>query len=207
MCGRFTLTAPQKLSSRYPRFRFPAATPRFNVAPTQAVLAVRNTGEDAAEFLAWGLQGNVNARSETVAVKPMFRDSLRERRAIVFADGYYEWQRRYDGKQPYYIHRPDGAPFVFAAIWDASGCALMTAAAAGELAVIHDRMPVILADELCERWLQREPMDPESAERLLAHGTNALVAEPVSTAVNRVANDAPSLIVPVKPYEQGDLFA
>lgn len=207
MCGRFTLTAPQKLGARFPRFRFPALAPRFNIAPTQPVVGVRNTGGDDAELLSWGLHGNINARAETVAVKPTFRESLRSRRAIVFADGYYEWQQRHDGKQPYFIHLLDGSPFAFAAIWDATGCALMTTDALGGLVTIHDRMPVILLDGAIDRWLAPEPLDAVAAQALLAGGNGgALVAEPVSTKVNRVANDDPSLIVPVRPPEQESLF-
>ena len=118
MCGRFTLTVPQKLKAMFPKYRFPGLAPRYNIAPTQRVVALPNTGTDEAEMMVWGMSGNINARAETVTEKPSFKRSARERRAIVFADGYYEWKMFGDGKQPYYIRRSDGEPFTFGALWD-----------------------------------------------------------------------------------------
>ena len=182
-------------------------TPRYNVAPTQEVVALRNDANGEASLIAWGMGGNINARSETVAVKPSFRESLRARRAIVFADGYYEWQKRHDGSQPYFIHRPNEEPFAFAALWDFAGCTIITTDASPQLASIHERMPVILSDEFRDAWLANVPLESEAARALLAAPLTDLLARPVSTAVNRVANDGPSLIVRVEPPEQPGLFS
>src|SRR6185437_16948896 len=160
MCGRYALTVPAKLKSLFPKYRFPAMTPRYNVAPTQEIVALRNDAGDDAEMMVWGMGGHVNARLETVAQKPSFADAFEKRRAIVFADGYYEWQTRQDGKQPYFIHRPDEQPFAFAALWEGNACTLMTTEAAPSLATIHDRMPVILAPDSCEGWLVARELHP-----------------------------------------------
>ena len=206
MCGRYALTAPQRLKSLFPTYRFPSVAPRYNVAPTQDVLALRNDAHGEAALMPWGMQGNINARFETVAEKPSFRDSLRVRRAVVFADGYYEWQVRPDGKQPYFIHLPDEAPFTFAALFDATGCTLITTHAAPSVASIHDRMTVILSAGFRERGLDERELDGATATELLGHPVSDLVARPVSTAVNKVANDVPALIARVEPPQQGDLF-
>ncbi len=215
MCGRYTLTVPARLAAVFPAYRFPAVAPRYNIAPTQPVLGLRG-GERAAELLVWGMRGNINARAESVAVKPTFRESLRLRRALVFADGYYEWQALGDGKQPFYVRREDGAPFAFAALWSmeaaADGvarhtCALLTTAASPALQPIHHRMPVILRDEHCGAWLSLEPMEADAAAGVVARADDRLRAYPVSLAVNRVSNDDPSLVREVRPPRQGDLFA
>jgi putative SOS response-associated peptidase YedK len=181
--------------------------PRFNVAPTQEVVALRNDAGGEASLMVWGMGGNINARAETVAVKPSFRESLRTKRAVVFADGYYEWQKRHDGSQPYFIHRADDEPFAFAALWDATGCTIITTDASPELASIHDRMPVILSDEFREAWLASVALESDAACALLASPLTDLVARPVSTAVNRVANDSPVLIARAEPPEQPGLFS
>ena len=213
LCGRYTLTVPTRLAAAFPEYRFPELAPRYNIAPTQAVLGVRN-GATVAEAFVWGLRANINARAESVADKPTFRDALRERRAILFADGYYEWQVRGDGKQPYYVHRPDGAPFTFAALWELEAsphgtvttCAIVTTEATPALRSIHHRMPVILSD--CDRaaWLTPGSVSAEAALDVLARGDYRVEAYPVSLAVNRVSNDDPSLTREVRPPQQGDLF-
>jgi putative SOS response-associated peptidase YedK len=197
MCGRYALTVPAKLKSLFPKYRFPAIAPRFNVAPTQEIVALRNDADGEAAMMVWGMGGHVNARVETVAEKPSFADAYEKRRAIVFADGYYEWQTRQDGKQPYFIHRLDDAPFAFAALWEGNACTLMTTDAAPSVAAIHDRMPVILTPEFCEAWLDARELHP----------LTDLVARAVSTAVNKVSNDSPTLVKRVEPPQQGDLFS
>lgn len=228
MCGRYTLTRPERLESAFPQFRFPKLTPRFNVAPSTPVLAVRNTGDGVAEFLEWGLipywagdergaAAHINARAESVATKPAFRDALRLRRAILFADGYYEWQSgEGTAKQPYFITLPDRTPFTFAALWDdwrdprgeeRRTCAIVTTEASEEVAWVHDRMPVILDASARERWLSLDPMEPAEAAAVLAPRAHAFQATPVSTAVNRAwRDDDPTLVEPVVPPQQGRLF-
>jgi putative SOS response-associated peptidase YedK len=229
MCGRYTLTVPARLEAAFPGFRFPKLSPRYNVAPSTPVLGARNIGGHEAEYLEWGLipywagdeRGaamHINARAETVAVKPAFREPLRLRRAIVFADGYYEWAKgEGTAKQPYFIAHPDRSPFAFAALWDEwhdprgldrLTCAIVTTDASPDLAWIHDRMPVVLDVDACAQWLTREPMEPAHARALLAAPPRErFVATPVSTAVNRAwRDDDPTLVEPVKPPEQEKLF-
>lgn len=209
MCGRFSLTVPQRLRTAFPQYRFPLVAPRYNVAPTQPVLAVTNMRSDEAETMTWGMAGHVNARAESVAVKPSFRNAVRERRAVVFADGYYEWKAHGDGKQPYFIRRPDGEPFTFAAIWDEQlerAVTLLTAEASPALQSIHHRMPVILGPAAREEWLRAGPLDEDAIARVVRDREVELESYPVSLAVNRVANDAPILIERVSPPEQPSLF-
>jgi putative SOS response-associated peptidase YedK len=229
MCGRFTLRTPASvliehfdLLMRGDR-QLPLFQPRFNIAPTQEVLVVRADPADGrrwAAMIRWGLLPSwskgpagsgppmINARAETLAAKPAFRAALRSRRCLVPADGFYEWQQTGRGKgkkQPYYIHRPDGAPFAFAGLWEtwrdpsaSSGvdsCTIVTTEANAALRELHDRMPVILAPSDYALWLDPAVADPNQLTHLLAPcGDDELVAEPVSTHVNRVANDDPKCI-------------
>jgi putative SOS response-associated peptidase YedK len=215
MCGRFTLAFPKKLEAHFARYRFPAVAPRYNVAPAQPVVALANTGTNEAEEMLWGIGGHINARSESVSSKPSFRDAARRRRAIVFADGYYEWRAMGDGKQPYYVRRPDGAPFAFAALWAEEmplgadvgrAVTLMTRDAAPSVRAIHDRMPVILARDDCERWLVRGELESEAIAQILEGAVVDFESYPVSLAVNKVSNDDPRMIEPVAPPQQGTLF-
>jgi putative SOS response-associated peptidase YedK len=197
--------------------------PRYNIAPTQDVVVVRadaDTGRRAASMMRWGLLPSwtkqiaggppmINARSETLAEKPAFRTALRSRRCLIPADGFYEWQLTPGGgkgkKQPYYIHRPDGNPFAFAGLWETwknsdsqlviESCTIVTTAANAALASLHDRMPVILAPNDYGPWLDATVNEPAKLQHMLAPcGDDELVAEPVSTHVNRVANDDPRCI-------------
>lgn len=228
MCGRYTLTRPERLEGAFPQFRFPRLTPRYNVAPSTPVVALRNTGDCAAEFLEWGLipywageergsAAHINARAESIATKPAFRDAYRLRRAVIFADGYYEWQRgEGTAKQPYHITLADGEPFTFAALWDdwrdpngmeRRTCAIVTTQASPDLAWIHDRMPVILDGEARERWLSLEPLEPSDARAVLQPREHRFETTPVSTAVNRAwRDDDPALVERVVPPHQGSLF-
>ena len=226
MCGRFTLVAPSALARRYPRIIFPPSRPRYNVAPSQPVLTVRNDAPHAAEELVWGLVPNwtdpsekpgafINARVESVMQKPAFRESFELRRAVVFADGYYEWGTLDGQKQPYHIAYRDRAPFAFAALWDewidAQGarvrtCAIMTRDAHPQVAGIHHRMPVIVNDELIDAWLAKETPPEAARELLVPNRAEELEAVAVSQAVNRANIDTPSLIEPIIPVRQERLF-
>jgi putative SOS response-associated peptidase YedK len=197
--------------------------PRYNIAPTQDVIVVRAdaaTGRRAASMMRWGLLPSwtkqitsgppvINARSETLAEKPAFRTALRSRRCLIPADGFYEWQLTPGGgkgkKQPCYIHRPDGNPFAFAGLWETwkspdsqlviESCTIVTTSANAALASLHDRMPVILAPNDYGLWLDANVSEPAKLQHMLAPcGNDELVAEPVSTHVNRVANDDPRCI-------------
>ena len=149
----------------------------------------------------------INARAETVAEKPAFRDALRRRRCLVLADGFYEWQRTGGAKRPMRIDMQSGEPFAFAGLWsmwrDPDGnrvpsCAIITTAANELLKPIHDRMPVILSRELEEFWLDRSIDDPGSLGSVLtSYSAEAMDAYEVSALVNSPSNDGPEVIVAV----------
>jgi putative SOS response-associated peptidase YedK len=221
VCGRFTLTDPDP---RVLRFRFGLSEsaeidekPRFNVAPTDAVLAVRRTKEGEREpgKLRWGLIPHyadldswdrllINAKAETLSELPAFRDAFTGGyRCLIVADGFYEWRATEVGKKPTWITRPDRLPFAFAGLWSRSkradrselhSCAIVTCEPSDLVAPIHDRMPVILDREAESVWL-----DPEASQsELLAvlRPTDDLIATEVSEAVNDVREDGPQLIEP-----------
>jgi len=219
MCGRFTLGATAAdLARQFDLATIPAWTPRYNIAPSQAVPAVIQIRETAAREsrpFRWGLVpswakdptiGNrmINARSETAATKPTFRKSFRERRCLILADGFYEWKREGSRKQPFYIKLRDGEPFAFAGLWDhwhpsdgqpLETCTILTTAPNAVLQPIHDRMPVILPPTAYSVWLDPAMRDVESVQALLTpYSGEGMIAYPVSTRVNRPANDSPDLV-------------
>lgn len=216
MCGRYSLAGPNPadLRQRFPLGETVEVRRRFNVAPTDPVLAVTLDGEQSprGELLRWGLVPHwadspkvgakmINARSETVHEKPAFRDA---RRALVIADGYFEWERTGAGRQPYWVAREDRAPWAFAALWTTwrgpgheadplRTCTILTAAASGPSARIHDRIPIILRDEQAELdWLDGAPVPSPFDE---------LALTPVGPMVNSVRNDVPEVLTPVTPPE------
>jgi putative SOS response-associated peptidase YedK len=182
-------------------------TPRFNVAPTQQVGVVRQpAGQRELVFMQWGLVPRwakdpkigsqmINARAETAAEKPAFRDAFRKRRCLVVTDGFYEWKKTGGKvKQPYYIHTKDGKPFGFAGLWERWGelesCTILTTSPNELCANVHDRMPVILGTADYDRWLDSSLSDPVELQPLLdSYPAEEMVAEPVSTHVNSVRND------------------
>jgi putative SOS response-associated peptidase YedK len=195
--------------------------PRYNIAPTQEVVVVRADAPErrrSAALMRWGLIPSwskegatgppmINARSETLAEKPTFRTALRSRRCLIPADGFYEWQQLPGGgrgkNQPYYIHRPDGGPFAFAGLWETwsgggpsiESCTIVTTEANATLRELHDRMPVVLGPADYALWLDPAVNEPAKLAQLLAPcGEDELIAEPVTTHVNRVANDDPQCI-------------
>jgi putative SOS response-associated peptidase YedK len=226
VCGRFlSLSDPGLLAERFEvdEVRTEPLPPRWNVAPSLDVYAViEREATRRLGTLRWGfvphwttrLRGArtpINARLETVATTAMFARAFAERRCLLPADGFYEWQVRDDGtKQPYHLHAPDGAPFAFGGIWtvwrdpeagaDADplySTAIVTTGASGPLAEIHDRVPLIVPRQLWADWLTATPEDAphlEAAVRALA--PPALVAEPISTRVNNVRNEGAELLNP-----------
>lgn len=177
MCGRFTLKAkPKEVQDALGLPFEPQIQPRYNIAPTQTVLTVRMTGDGQLEpvFLRWGLVPNwaddlkigtrlINARSETVQEKPSFRSAFKRRRCLIPADGFYEWQKLDNKtKQPFWIHRNDEQPFVFAGLWERrerpgeeplETCTILTTSANDLLKPLHERMPVIFSREQMKDWL------------------------------------------------------
>ena len=217
MCGRYSLIADLGELAR--RFEFDGDWLTFesayNVAPTQDVLAVVGGEARRGGFMRWGLIPHwaknasigsrmINARAETVAEKPAFRDALRRRRCLVLADGFYEWQRSGGTKRPMRIIMRSGEPFAFAGLWslwrDPDGnripsCAIITTAANDLLRPIHDRMPVILSRGLEEFWLDGSVEDPGAlGSVLIPYADDAMDTYEVSTLVNSAANDGPEVI-------------
>lgn len=222
MCGRFTLTVdPADLQAAFPNFSFPPlGTPRFNIAPTQPVLALPNDGKFHADYFTWGLipiwakdpsigSRLINARADTLAEKSSFRGAYKYKRCLIFADGFYEWKSQPGSKLkiPYYIHLKSGQPFAFAGLWDewhspdgslVKSCTIITTEPNTLMSTLHDRMPVILPPEAYNPWLDATPQKPESLQTLLGqYPGEAMTAYPVSTLVNSPANDRAELIVPV----------
>src|SRR5690242_11630050 len=209
MCGRFTLTVdPAELREQFESTTFPERyAPRFNIAPSQPVLAIPNDGRNAADFLLWGLIpswakdpsiGNrmINARGETLGEKPSFRGGYKYKRCLILADGFYEWQSRPGTKTkvPHFIHLKTGKPFAFAGLWDewqsAEGsslrsCTIITTTPNTLMAPIHDRMPVILPAAAYADWLDTAPRTPDSLNQFIQPFPAELMeAYPVSTLVN-----------------------
>ncbi|MFO1419701.1 MAG: SOS response-associated peptidase [Candidatus Competibacteraceae bacterium] len=219
MCGRFVQCATGAvLAARFQLAAPPALVPRYNVAPSQPIGAVRIAGDGGREWvtLRWGLvpawapepktsYSTINARAETAAEKPAYRQAFRRRRCLIPADGFYEWRKVGKGKQPYCIAPADGRPLAFAGLWERwerdgqvleSGTILVTSANA-LIASIHDRMPAILdpADEA--RWLDPHVTDPADLRPLLAPcPPERLRLWPVGTAVNRPGAEGPALMAP-----------
>jgi putative SOS response-associated peptidase YedK len=224
VCGRFTQSDPERIVEEFSVVgeppRLTLAPARFNVAPTQPVSVIRVSGphqERRMEPLRWGLipswakdpsVGNrmINARVETLAEKPAFRDALRLRRCLVVADGFYEWRREGRAKQPFYITRSDGSLLAMAGLWDRwmspdgeliESFTVVTKPAVPPVSEIHDRMPAILAEAHHTPWLASETPKTEALLELLSAPSPPLVAVPVSTFVNKPANDGPECIAPV----------
>ena len=220
MCGRYTLTVPVEILAEEFGVTgpLPEVPPSYNIAPTQEVAAVlADDGERRLEMLRWGLIPSwaddpgigsrmINARSETVPEKPSFRRAFRERRCLILADGFYEWKRTDDGKQPYYVRMENGRPFAFAGLWESwrggreeiRSCTILTTEANDRVSNIHHRMPVILAPEDHGLWLDPDVWEADPLLPLLApYPDDALEAYPVSRFVNRPTNDAPRCIEPL----------
>lgn len=223
MCGRFSLSTPAEiLADRFQLTSAPSLAPRYNIAPTQPVAAVRLTpGHEGRmlELLRWGLippwakdpslgAQLINARAETAATKPAFRAAFRQRRCLVPADGFYEWQREGLRKQPFYIRMRDGKPFAFAGLWEhwegldgaaIDSCALLTTEPNELLRPVHDRMPVILDPRDYELWLDPEVRKLERLTPLLRpYPPEDMTAYPVSPRVNNPRNDDPLCTEPLR---------
>ncbi len=231
MCGRYSLSSPDAaLLSR--RFDLRKGTegdeePRYNIAPTDPVLAVRRSADGANELgrLRWGLvpgrwaeKGGgrplINARAETLSSQPAFRESFAERRCLIPADGFYEWLNDERGKRPLWFSLADGGLFAFAGIWaglpERSGdgvlhsCAIVTTEPNGLIRPMHDRMPVLLAPEAEAGWLDPAAEAGDLRALLAPAPDDLLVGREVGDFVNSVREDGPHLIEPRE--EQESLF-
>ncbi|MBK8069972.1 MAG: SOS response-associated peptidase [Rhodanobacteraceae bacterium] len=219
MCGRYFLdTLPELLAGQFRVHKYPVYSASYNIAPTQAALAVRRQGDDNEwALLRWGLVPHwakdlsigartLNARGESVAEKPAFRGAFRYRRCIVPASGFYEWQATPGGKQPFAIVPTDLPCFGFAGLWEhwtspdgsvIESVAVVTTAANALMAPIHDRMPVILAPEDYERWMSASAADAQTLIQPCAD--RRMRAYPVSRAVGNVRNNSAALIAEIAP--------
>lgn len=219
MCGRFNLrTTSGEIAQLF--LLDPVAVPelpeRFNVAPTQPIPAIRTdaAGARSCDLLRWGLvpawakeasigSRMINARGETVAEKPAFKQAFRRRRCLIPASGYYEWKKEGTAKQPYLIE-PESAPlFAFAGLWELNTqlgeapletCTIITAAANEATLHLHDRMPVILPEESWDLWLDPDASDTPALRELLRPLNAPVRMRPVSTYVNNVRNEGPQCI-------------
>ena len=215
MCGRYMLTRDAKsLAEEFAIVAPERLSPRYNIAPTQPTLIVREEEKRrVAALVRWGLvpfwaddiaigQRMINARAETVADKPAFRAAFRRRRCLVPADGYYEWQTRNGGKQPYWIAAADARCFALAGLWEhwqrdgneLQTMSLLTCAANQRLSAIHDRMPVIIARQHYATWLATDTPLAALQALLTAAPDQSLVMRAVSTRVNSARNDGPDCI-------------
>lgn len=221
MCGRYALTAnSEQIQQAFKLTDVPQnLAPRFNIAPSQpvAVVVADNSGRHFDVFR-WGLIpfwakdariGNrlINARAETLAEKASFKHAFKRRRCLILADGFFEWQKLPQGKQPVFIHLKNRAPFGMAGLWehwqspggdDIYSCTIITTTPNELLAPVHNRMPVILPPEAHAKWLAPDVQTPAAVQPLLRpFPADAMAFYPVSTTVNSPANDDPTCIEPI----------
>lgn len=223
MCGRYSLTAtPEEVRALFGYDERPNFPPRYNIAPTQPIGIVRwASGTSHFSLARWGLVPGwakdpadlpllINARSETAHQKPAFRGSMRHHRCLIPANGFYEWRRQSDGhKQPFWIAPADGRLIAFAGLWsdwlgadgsEFDSAAILTCEANETLAPIHNRMPVVISPENFSAWLDVDGVSVQEARGLLKPAQpDFFEAVPVSSRVNKVANDDEELQVRAEP--------
>jgi putative SOS response-associated peptidase YedK len=223
MCGRFVgYRSLDELKGFFPIDKAAVeAISNYNVAPSQEILAIaKYEGENWLVKFHWGLVpfwakdisiGNrmINARSESIAEKPSFRNAFKKRRCLIPADGFYEWKGEKGRKQPMFITSPDHKPFAFAGLWETwnkddpdliyKSCTIITTGASESMRDIHHRMPVIFKPQVYETWLDPENQDVVELDKMLKNEIiTELVSHPVSKQVNATRNNDPSCIEPVE---------
>lgn len=222
MCGRFSLIVPgEEIAAAFDLPEVPVLAPRYNIAPTQPVAAIRlnrDTGVRELSHFHWGLipfwakdpsmgARMINARAETAAEKPSFRAAFKYRRCLIPASGFYEWQKQNGGKQPYYIHHPQGKPLALAGLWEhwqsedgseIESCTILTTRPNETIRPLHNRMPVILHPDDYTTWLHSDGTHLAELQHLLQPlEEDWLAAYPVSRYVNRPANEGADCIAPL----------
>jgi len=223
MCGRYAITtAPEAIRQLFGYLEQPNWPPRHNVAPTQPVPIVRlSEGKRQLALVRWGLIPAwvkdpraftlvINARGESVLDKPAFRNAMKYRRCLFPADGFYEWKRAGERKQPYFVRLKSGRAMAFAGLWESwmgpngeemETAAIVTTTASPSIAHIHDRMPVIVSPDAFDFWLDPK-VDAEMATAVIQPAKDELLeCYPVSSAVNRTANDSAELLAPLREGE------
>ena len=214
MCGRYTDTKRDKqflvrMGIEQAEMEF---VPRYNVAPTQQCgIVIRDSSGLKLNRARWGLVPSwadakigaslINARCETAATKPAFRNSFKKRRCLVLADGFYEWRKIKGIKQPYFIHLKGGRPFVFAGLWERwneeATFTILTVAPNELCSQVHNRMPLILREDHLSRWLDSETHSAELSKLLVPYSSSEMDFFPVSRIVNSAAVDSPDCVKPI----------
>lgn len=228
MCGRFAICiSATELAKLFNLTHVEDMAPRYNVAPSQKIPAVR-IGRDGRQlnYLLWGLVPHmtketprttlyINVRSETATKKPTFKEAFAFRRCLLPASGFYEWKKFSRGKQPYYFKHPDDRPLALGGLWDrwqnpsgeaVESCAILTTAANETVRPLHHRMPVIIEPEDFTDWLDPATEPKQLAPVLAPYPAANLMSYPVNRLVNRVQNDGPECIQPWTPPEASGLF-
>jgi putative SOS response-associated peptidase YedK len=219
MCGRFTLRRADRLKlDKVDLRQFIRSQSRYNIAPTQPVWTITQADEERliSEFQ-WGLipswsekpAGIINARAESIEEKPSFSESFRRRRCLIPADGFYEWEKLGKARQPHFFQLKSGEPFMFAGIWDRwtrhgasiNSCAIITTSANELLSEIHHRMPVILAPESYDEWLQNNARMEDLQAMLVPFPSLQMKGYTVAQKVNDAKVDEESLAEPAAPGE------
>jgi putative SOS response-associated peptidase YedK len=222
MCGRFGVFAPSEaLAAQFGLKEPPDLAPRYNISPGQAVPFIRAVGDGHIRELAWLHWGLIprwakgpdvgsrliNARAETVFEKPAFRGAVRKRRGLIPADGFYEWTKKHDHKQPYFFYAANGLTLALAGLWErwegpdetVESCTILTTTANRTVKKIHDRMPVILAPESYARWLEATDENIEGLRELLAPWPDVdMKSYAVSPYVNNTEHEGPRCIEPAE---------
>lgn len=216
MCAHYNLRmSPQKLAEIFQTVRQLDFRERFNVSPTQTVVAIRQ--EDGARVpvsMRWGLVpswatdpkkvgATWNARGETVAEKPMFRSAFKSRRCIIPLTGWYEWLTEGKAKFPFNIHLPNDEPFAFAGLWETwrkgpeplESCTMVTTASAGEMLKYHDRQPVILNRDEYDLWMDPE-QEPEALQAMIRPWDGEFEFEAMDPAINNSRNEGEQFFKP-----------
>jgi putative SOS response-associated peptidase YedK len=213
MCGRFAIIqTPDVLKETFGYLDTPNFPPRYNIAPTQPVPVVHTQeGQRRFTLMRWGFVPGwvkdikeyplvINIRSETAREKASFRSAFTRRRALMPADGFYEWQRIDKTSRPFLLRRPDRGVFAFAALWETwssndgseiDTVALLNTTANGAISAIHDRSPVILPQKCFEAWLDPHTTPDEAHRMLQPPPDDFLEMLPLGIAINKVANDGP----------------
>jgi putative SOS response-associated peptidase YedK len=222
VCGRFAQFSPVTTLQKV--FDIQTVTcsvvPSYNIAPTNKVPAIIfHKGNRLGQFIwsfvpFWAKENSkiptiINARSETLEDKPTFREAFKDRRCLILADGFYEWEKKVSHKQPWYFTMISGEPFAFAGLWETvkkddgsvqHSCVIITTAADKSIKEIHHRMPVILKQELHEAWLNPATRDPKKLKEILQDGhVREMNRHPVSPRINKVQNNDPSCIEAIDP--------
>lgn len=219
MCGRYTLTKPKKSIESHFRAQLPKGEhrQRYNIAPTQSLpVIVSHHDERKIEAMRWGLVPSwtkdlktqsplINARAETIQEKPSFKNSFKTKRCLVPADGFYEWVKKDHSKVPYWIHLAGEGLFAFAGIWTEWGkgdarlrsFAILTTEANSVLQCLHHRMPVILALDTYDPWLDASATQEELTAFLKPYPSGLMAYHEVSLKVNSPRNDGPECLAPV----------